>query len=142
VLSFLFRRTSEDEVRIEKRYQAGLPVLRVERNQLKQALLNIFLNARQAMAASGGVLKITIEHDADRNGIRERIEDNGCGIAPENLKRVFDPFFTLRPAGTGLGLSISKRVIDSLGGQIALESAKGKGTTVEIFLPLAEGRAA
>jgi signal transduction histidine kinase len=135
VLSFLFRRSESREIRIERHFNDRLPMLSLDVNQFKQALINILLNARQSLSEGGGVIKVSISDKAELNGIQERIEDNGCGIPPEKLSRVFDPFFTSRTGGTGLGLSITKRIVESHGGRISIHSTVGKGTTVEMFLP-------
>lgn len=135
VLEFLFRGPTTDEIKLQKEYSEHLPLLSLDANQMKQALLNIYLNARQAMAEAGGTLRVRIWADPERNIVRQRIEDNGAGIDPEDLKKVFDPFFTTRPKGTGLGLAITKRIIESHGGRIAIDSIKGRGTRVEILMP-------
>lgn len=135
VLEFLFRRTAREEVQITKEYAENVPMLTIDANQIKQALMNIYLNARQAMTTPGGQLKITIKADLEKNMVRQKIEDNGCGISPEELKRVFDPFFTTRPKGTGLGLAITKRILESHGGVVMMESQPGKGTSVEVAIP-------
>ena len=134
VLDFVFRRSTRDGIRVQREYPDDLPKVVLDTNEFKQALLNIFLNARQAMS-NGGTLRVVIRADEERAGIRQRVEDTGGGIDPTNLRRVFDPFFTTRHKGTGLGLSITKRIIETHGGQIIIESTKGKGTAVEFFLP-------
>lgn len=135
VLEFLFRRPTGDEIKVHKEYPEHLPLLHLDVNQVKQALLNIYLNARQAMADTGGVLKVSIRADGERNLVLQRVEDNGSGIDPEDIKKVFDPFFTTRPKGTGLGLSITKRIVESHGGRIGIESVRGRGTAVELLFP-------
>jgi signal transduction histidine kinase len=107
----------------------------VDSGQIKQALLNVYMNARQAMGDSGSVLQTTIQADHSRDGVRLIVKDNGGGIKPETLNRVFDPFFTQRTGGTGLGLSITRRIIEHYDGQISLRSTPGDGVTVEIFFP-------
>jgi two-component system, NtrC family, sensor kinase len=135
VLDFLFRRPTAEEIRIHKDYPEHLPLLSLDVNQMKQALLNIYLNARQAMAETGGALRIRIWADLDHNIVRQRVEDNGSGIDADALAKAFDPFFTTRAKGTGLGLAITKRIIEAHGGRIGIDSVKGKGTAIEILLP-------
>jgi signal transduction histidine kinase len=109
-----------------------LPPLRVDRDMLLQALLNVLLNAIEAME-SGGVMEIRLT-DAP-SWVELAIQDTGRGIAPDHLERLFDPFFTTKPQGTGLGLAIAQRVIHAHDGEIVVDSAPGQGTTVTIRLP-------
>jgi signal transduction histidine kinase len=135
VLNLLFRHDTENPVTIERNYDAHPPLIMVDSGQIKQALLNVYMNARQAMGDSGSVLQTTIQADHSRDGVRLIVKDNGGGIKPETLNRVFDPFFTQRTGGTGLGLSITRRIIEHYDGQISLRSTPGDGVTVEIFFP-------
>lgn len=134
VLEFLFRRQGTPEIQIEKDYASTLPIVMLDHSQFKQALLNVYLNARQSMK-EGGTISVRIYGDPERNMVRQYVEDTGKGIEPEQLKKVFDPFFTTRHGGTGLGLSITKRIIENHGGHISVRSTKGKGTRVKISLP-------
>jgi two-component system, NtrC family, sensor kinase len=103
--------------------------------QLGQVFLNLITNAAQAIGASG---TITLSTRREGEGVRVEIADTGCGIAPEHLKKVFDPFFTTRPAGqgSGLGLSIAYGVVNRHRGRIDVESKVGTGTTFSIWLPV------
>jgi signal transduction histidine kinase len=102
-------------------------------------LVNILINARHAVlerpdrAGPGAIRLITSWAAQDRVAIEVR--DEGMGIAPEDLARVFDPFFTTRRTGTGLGLAISRNIIEGLGGTIRVSSRPGSGTDVRIELP-------
>ncbi|MBX7244303.1 MAG: ATP-binding protein [Candidatus Sumerlaeaceae bacterium] len=136
VVEFLFRRRGRDEVEVVKDYAEDLPKIKLDPNKFKQALLNILMNARQALSETGGRIEISLKRDVERNGLRMRVSDNGKGIAPDELRRVFDPFFTTRNTGTGLGLSITRRIVESQGGSISIESQLGQGTTVDLFLPV------
>jgi len=110
-----------------------LPPLPGDREQLKQAFLNLVLNALQAMPG-GGVLTIGTELvDAQ---LRIRIADTGQGIPAENLERIFNPFFTTRQEGTGLGLAITHRIIQGHGGRIEAQSRLGEGTTFTVIIPV------
>lgn len=109
-----------------------LPPLLVDRDLVLQALLNILLNALEAMEA-GGVLKIHLTDNAA--WVELAIQDTGRGIPPDQLERVFDPFFTTKPQGTGLGLAIAHSVIQAHDGEIVIDSPPGQGTTVTMRLP-------
>lgn len=105
----------------------------IDREKIKQALLNIMLNSIQAME-NGGTLAVSVRLEAEELFVE--LKDDGPGIPPEIRKRIFDPFVTTRPNGTGLGLSISKKIIDLHQGSITIDSAPGKGTIVCIELPI------
>ncbi len=132
----MFRRIS-----LEKKFNADLPQISADANQLSQVLMNLLLNAAQAMPEGGS---ITIQ--AEKVKFDERIEiavtDTGEGIPADILPHVFEPFFTTkRGKGTGLGLSISQAYIRSHGGEIRISSLPGHGTTVRFTLPIRqEGR--
>jgi len=104
----------------------------IDHEKIKQALLNVTLNAVQAME-SGGTLSVSI-HPENDNVVIE-ISDTGPGIPPQIMKRIFDPFFTTRQNGTGLGLAITKKIIDLHQGHISIVSSAGNGTCVRIELP-------
>lgn len=127
------------QVIIENR--ADKPYVEVDPSQLDTALLNVALNARDAMA-SGGKLRLTTSNCElnEKPAICLTIEDTGTGIAPEDLKRVFEPFFTTKPSGkgTGLGLSQLHGFAAQAGGEAEIESELGQGTTVQIRLPITE----
>jgi signal transduction histidine kinase len=110
----------------------GLPVIRADASQLHQVLLNVVLNA---VASSSDGSDVVVETSRRNAGVEIVVRDRGSGIAPEDLPRVFDPFFTTRDTGTGLGLSISHAIVTDHGGRIGIESEKGVGTTVTISLP-------
>lgn len=102
--------------------------------QIKQALLNLVLNALQAMP-DGGILEVSTRNLAEE--VHIRVRDNGPGIAPENRERIFNPFVTTRDSGTGLGLAITQRIVHGHDGRIVLESVTGQGASFTICLPLA-----
>ncbi|HIJ96435.1 MAG TPA: sensor histidine kinase [Desulfuromonadales bacterium] len=103
--------------------------------KLRQAFLNIVINALQA-TPSGGSVTITSEHSGENCDIRFR--DTGSGISNDTRERIFEPFFTTKPDGTGLGLSVTKKIIEAHGGSLIVESEMGRGTTVVVCLPLQE----
>jgi len=119
----------------------GLPRVRLDANKIKQVVTNLALNALDAMPG-GGTLTITTHHLPAEGVVELAVEDNGCGIPPEVLHRIFDPFYTTKgTTGTGLGLSVTYGIVEQHGGTITVESSVDIGTTFMIRLPLA-GRAA
>jgi signal transduction histidine kinase len=113
--------------------------------QLKQALVNLILNAVQAMP-HGGVLSLTVSGEGEQKEslkwVRLTVSDTGVGIDPAHRARLFDPFFTTREDGTGLGLAIVHAVVEGHGGRIEVESTRGRGTTVSVLLPGGPGMGA
>lgn len=110
-----------------------LPEMLVDQDKLNQVFLNLLLNAIQAMP-NGGRLGVRLERD-DRNMI-VRIRDTGVGILPENLQRVFDPYYTTKNDGTGLGLAMSAKIVEEHGGQIKIFSTPKEYTEVRVILPI------
>lgn len=123
---------TEKGIQIRTEFDDKLPQTMVDRDMMTQALLNLFLNAVEAMQ-KGGLLSVRVtEHDRT---VQITITDIGSGIAPENIPRLFDPFFTSKKNGTGLGLAIVHRIIENHHGEIEVESEPGKGTRVKLVLP-------
>jgi len=131
-------------VTISKDFMSNLPPVNVDAEQIKQVLLNILLNAIQAIPGDGKIwietrtVQVLREENSERF-VQIEVRDNGIGISKENLERVFDPFFSTRPDGSGLGLAISYQIIHEHGGFIDLESEVGKGTSFRVHLPLNAG---
>ncbi len=146
----LLRRVIGEDVLLEMRVAGEALVVRADPDQVHQVLMNLAVNARDAMPGGG---RLTIEADAVELGeggrvpagryVRLRVRDTGQGMSPEVLQRAFEPFFTTKPAGkgTGLGLATVYGVVKQSGGEIFLDSAPGAGTTVEIYLPALEAPA-
>jgi signal transduction histidine kinase len=113
----------------------GLPPHAGDESRLAQIVMNVTLNAIQAMDGGGGTLRIATA--AGEGPITIEVEDTGCGIPHHLLKKVFDPFFTTKPAGrgTGLGLFITHRMVAEIGGNVQIASQPGRGTLVTIHLP-------
>lgn len=129
------------KIDVEKGLAEGLPDALVDPFQIRQALLNVFLNAIEAMA-DGGVLTIETSVVADAGptpSLAVAIADTGEGMSPEEVDRLFEPFYTTKPRGTGLGLTIVARLIEQNGGQVAVSSEKGRGSTFTIRLPASPG---
>ncbi len=127
--------TGNDARRIEFHLdiEEHLPPIEADAEQIKQALLNLLLNAVQAIAGAGRV-DIRLFHDA-AGDIGVEVRDTGCGITAENLPKLFDPFFTTKSNGTGLGMAMVQRVLTAHRGHIDIASVPGRGTTVTMTLP-------
>jgi signal transduction histidine kinase len=111
------------------------PALAMARKgELRDVLVNLAENARQA-----GARRVTLAIARDDSVVRIEVRDDGEGIAPEALPRIFEPHFSTRTSGSGLGLAISRRLIDGWGGSMGVESARGKGTVVRVTLRAASG---
>jgi len=123
-------------IKVIRNYTAGLPSLITDRNQLQQVILNILNNAVQAIDNKPG--KITITTMLVNGAIKIALADSGMGMEPQQLDKIFLPFYTTKDVGkgTGLGLSVSYGIIKNLGGKIEVESARGKGSTFTITLPI------
>ncbi len=131
--------SSGSGIEIVKQLQPDLPLLRLDPNLLQQALLNILVNAHQAMP-NGGRLTVStcLRPDLARKeeAVEVAVSDTGIGIPEEHRSRIFQPFFTTKAEGTGLGLSIATKIIEQHEGRITVEGELGKGTTFRIALPV------
>ncbi len=114
----------------------GLPPALIDATQFGQAFYNLIRNASQAVPAEGGV--ITVGTECNDYEYRISISDNGCGISPEMMGALFEPYHTTKSGGSGLGLLIVRRIVREHGGEISVESKEGWGTRVDIHLPRAE----
>ncbi len=126
-------------VTVEKRYADSLPKFTADPDQIRRVLVNLVINAVQALEEQHSVeRKIILQILPAEKSVQFFVTDTGCGIAKANLKKIFEPFFTTKPAGkgTGLGLSLSAGIIQAHGGTLSVESEEGKGTTVVVDLPL------
>ncbi len=139
-------RLKKKKIRFNKAFENNLPRVFVDASQIEQVLMNLFLNAVDAMP-DGGLLKVetkTMEHTVMQEGhqpvraVCVRIQDTGSGIAAENLEKIFNPFFTTKSSGIGLGLSISNRLIVENGGKLEVESKPGEGATFALYFPVIE----
>lgn len=135
----------EANIRIETQFPMDLPNVMVDANQLELAILNLAVNARDAMP-NGGLITIAARQERDDQGrgagrfVALSVSDMGCGMDPETLERAQEPFFTTKGVGrgTGLGLSMVQGLAEQSGGRLVLKSQLGAGTTAEIWLPVAE----
>lgn len=131
-MAFLAR--GKSSAHIELSIAPDLPPIDGDREALKQAILNLLINAIQAIP-EGGTVKVSTEDGGDGRVVI-RVADDGIGIEPENLAKVFDPFFSTKASGTGLGLAMVHRIVDAHHGVITIDSRPGEGTTAELRLPV------
>ncbi|PYK21138.1 MAG: PAS domain-containing sensor histidine kinase [Verrucomicrobia bacterium] len=122
---------------VEQELRADLPLLQLDREQMKQAFYNVIKNSLEAMRRRG-ILRIRT--DLDDTYVMVSFTDTGSGMSAENLSRVFEPYFTTKPSGTGLGLLIVRRIVREHGGELSIESSQGEGLTLTIRLPYVEKR--
>ena len=127
-------RAAEQDIQIRLAVDEGLCQADLDEDRIRQVLLNLYLNAADAMGR-GGVIVVTAGPVEGRGGIQIRVADTGAGIAEADQAHVFDPYFTTKPSGTGLGLAIVHNIMEAHGGEIRIESQPGRGTTVVLFFP-------
>lgn len=142
-LYFIEVKADSREIKIEKQLASELPRVMLDRQQIKQVLLNLLLNAMDAIGERGGSLRVRTNKLMQPEGntwVQIEIEDTGQGISAANLEHIFDPFFTTKHTsgeneGTGLGLTIAHQIIREHQGEIEVQSTEGIGTTFRINLP-------
>lgn len=122
-------------ISIRKELSRDLPPTMVDVNQIQQVFINLLLNAVEAIQESG-IITIQTGLDDDRRSIKVEIKDTGCGIPPENLQKVFEPFFSTKTKGTGLGLAVSYGIVHNHQGDIQVFSRPGEGASFVVQLPL------
>ncbi len=155
VLRFVDAECHACNIKIVKQFSNDLPEILVDANQIKQVVLNLILNANQAML-NGGTLTVTTfllpgaeckakvnekgekSEKGERDCVCLEIQDTGIGISKEQMTRIFDLFYSTKSAGTGLGLPIVQKTIHDHGGRIEIASYPGKGTGVRVILPVAK----
>jgi len=145
VTSMITKKASVQGIRLKKEISEQTPLLRADAAQLQQVLLNLLNNAIDAITdrhgCEGG--ELSIQAGPDTNGrVKISVRDNGAGISPDNLKKIFAPFFTTKPPGkgTGLGLYVCYGIIEGMGGTMEVESQRGVGTTFVVRLPASSAR--
>ena len=138
VVAFYADRLQRAGVQVRTSLAEGLPPVELDADRLKQAVANLILNAEAAMP-DGGELMIATE--GDRRGVRFHVTDTGTGIAPEDLDKIFQPYYSTRSGGTGLGLPAVRRIVTEHRGRVEMHSDLGRGTRFTIHLPAAEEEA-
>ncbi len=125
------------DIVVEQELRSDLPLLQLDRDQMKQAFYNVIKNSLEATKRHG---TLHIRTDMDDTNVIVSFVDTGSGMSAGNLSRVFEPYFTTKPTGTGLGLLIVRRIVREHGGELSIESAEGEGLTLTIRLPYIERR--
>jgi two-component system NtrC family sensor kinase len=139
VLALVSKRLQHSDIAVKTALAPNLPEIHAVSDHIKQVLLNLFLNALEAMP-QGGTLRVeSVGPDNTGEELAITIQDDGVGISPEDQSHLFEPFHTTKPSGTGLGLSISYDIVAQHGGSIKVESKVDQGTTFTIRLPTSPG---
>jgi two-component system, cell cycle sensor histidine kinase and response regulator CckA len=152
-LTHLLNRLVGERVRLRLSHAAHLGAIRADKRQLEQVIMNLVVNARDAMAAGGTIgidtqaLHLTEDLHRDRAIVPAgdyaviRVTDSGCGIPPERLTKIFEPFFTTKRVGegTGLGLSTAYGIVKQSGGYIFVDSTEGEGSCFQLYFPIYQG---
>jgi signal transduction histidine kinase len=131
--------TAPQGVELVRELEPGLPAVLADRDQILQVLLNLVRNALDAMPSGG---RLALRAGRAGEAVRFSVTDTGPGIAPEDLPRIFEPYFTTKEGGTGLGLAIAQRIAEEHGGRLGAESTPGAGATFTLELPVAGAAAA
>jgi signal transduction histidine kinase len=134
-LMLVGRQMSKDGIQIVTALDPTLPKVRGQQHALQQVLINLLVNARDAMPEGGTVRIETSPVTGQEEGVRLAVADTGPGIPADVLPRISEPFYTTKTAGTGLGLPLSYTIVREHGGRIDVDSAAGRGTTFIITLP-------
>ena len=134
---FFMPEIQDRDIVVEQELRSELPLLQLDRDQMKQAFYNVIKNSLEAMKRRG---KLRIRTDRDDTHVLITFADTGGGMSAENFSRVFEPYFTTKPSGTGLGLLIVRRIVREHGGELSIESGHDKGLTLTIRLPYIDKR--
>ena len=137
-LKMVERQASESNITIKTDFDNVSREVLVDPDRINQVLLNLYLNAIDAMDG-GGCLTVAFSEIKKKDGVEIKITDTGSGISDNDLGHIFDPYFTTKPSGTGLGLAIVHNIMEAHGGDINIESHMGQGTRVTILLPAHQG---
>lgn len=133
-LKLVQQQARDKSITIDTRNSAGIDKISLDPDRINQVLLNLYLNAIEAMEP-GGRLRVEISDSEENGRLNIRIADTGKGIAETDLPKIFDPYFTTKSSGTGLGLAIAHNIVEAMGGGIEVKSRPGKGTTFRITIP-------
>ena len=122
------------QIQLQIDAESGLPMIAVVANEIRQVLLNLILNAIQAVEEKG-VIRVGVRRADEGEGILLWVSDTGPGISPDNLEKVFDPLYTSKSNGSGLGLAVARDLVHGHGGTINVDSTPGEGATFVVLLP-------
>lgn len=125
-------------VRVEKILTENMVETMLDVGQMEQVFVNLLLNGVEAIHKEEGTIMIKSDVDPDNGYARVAVEDSGEGISPENMEKIFEPFFSTKPKGTGLGLAVSYGIVEKHGGHILVSSKPGQGTLFTVEIPLVE----
>ena len=132
-LEQVFPAAVPSEIEVRREFGHGFPPLLMQRSHLSEALVNLLQNAREALPGRG---RVVVSADCDREyTVRISVADNGPGIAPDSLERIYEAYYTTKEKGTGLGLAIVKHNVELYGGRVVVESELGKGAKFTLFFP-------
>ena len=131
-LQFQASELEDRGIKVEMEADAESPIVRADKQQVKQAFFNITKNAMEAMKP-GGFIRVKVQSDEER--VYLRFGDSGSGISQDSLSRIFEPYHTTKKVGTGLGLMIVERIMREHGGQVGIDSKEGVGTVVTLEFP-------
>ena len=121
---------------IERSFDGGLPPLKVDKGQIREAVTNLLKNAFEAVEGTGRAPKVRLAVRRRGNDAVVSVKDNGCGISAENRKRLFQPYFTTKKQGSGIGLALIERIVTLHGGKIVVESEENIGTEISLVFPI------
>jgi two-component system sensor histidine kinase HydH len=134
-LKMMEREAEGRNIRIVTTLSPGIGEVPIDPDRINQVLLNLYLNAIEAMEG-GGVLSVDLSRDQDPRSVKIAVSDTGTGISKDDLGHIFDPYFTTKQSGTGLGLAIVHNILEAHQGELKVESEEGRGTTVTIRFPV------
>ncbi len=132
ILALTAEQAAQQSIEMFLDKETAISSVEADAEQLKSCFSNLIMNAQQAMQ-NGGKLSINFKRKED--SVEVMIEDTGSGIAPENIEKIFQPYFSTKETGTGLGLALVKRIIEGHGGSITVESTLGHGTIFHVWVP-------
>jgi two-component system sensor histidine kinase HydH len=137
-LKMIERQASAKKIQVLSRLPSEIKEVELDPDGINQVLLNLYLNAVEAMD-QGGTLNVSLSADQGSRWVKITVSDTGMGISKEDLQHIFDPYFTTKQTGTGLGLALVHKIIEAHEGEVRAESEIGRGTTVTVLLPIKEG---
>ncbi|MFN3486297.1 MAG: sensor histidine kinase, partial [Planctomycetota bacterium] len=131
LLDFLAPQAERARIRLRREFAPDLPPVQVDPNLMRQAILNLLVNAQQAMPHGG---EITVRTESNGQHVRLQVRDNGPGIPVEHRDKIFSLYFSTKPGGTGLGLPMVKKIVEEHGGLVEVDSRPGEGATFTLCL--------